>query len=530
MRWTLLGGLLTLAALCLLLPGAKGESYTDWTIESDDTPVHRLGEDITISGDLIVNGTLTLENVNLTFDRAVINTTHEIRVNPGGRLTLLNTTATNLSAMGFDFVVDQAQLTVVNSSLHRTMLWLVGADVTLRDTLVSDLPGIRNYGLFIENTTLEADNVTLQHYPLGVRAIGMAPTLGDMHYLNCTQWMSQEWWLTLRLYDTATGQRLDRSRAAVVGDSVTRIAPLSLYDERTWPFWARDYLIDADGVHHNHTTSIELRLSDFIGDWADLRTTWSGRIVDNHHVVYEVNSDAGTELAFLDLALVPDHVRKWDPVTLYYNLTNPTDVNFTVVRIKLLINNVTQYFYLQDVALPPHTTLRGTLIWNASREGELSVSLMLDADTTPGADARINRLLVVGSRDDSDDGRSSGFWLAMLALLAVLGAGGYIIWRNLEPDEPETEPEAPDAQSEEERAAAEPAGDEIEPEGDDPAERDDEALDDDEVEDEEPADDDSEYADDNEADETKGDEGDDSTDDDTPDEGDDEERDDVETT
>lgn len=432
MRWILLGGLLTLAALCLLLPGAESESYTDWNIAEGDE-LHLIDDNFTVSGDLTVNGSLTLENVNLTFDHAAKNTTHEIRVNPGGRLTLLNTTATNLSAMGFDFVIDQAQLTVVNSSLHQTMLWLVEADVSLRDTLVSDLLGIRKYGLFIENTTLEADNVTLQHYSLGVRAIGIAPTLSNIHYENCTQRMSQEWWLTLRLYDTATEQRLDRSTASMVGDSMTQIAPLSLYNSRTWPFWARDYLIDADGVRHNHTTSIELRLSDFVGNWADLRTTWSARVVDNHHVVYEVNSGAGSELTFLDLTLVPDRVRKWGPVTLYYNLTNPTDVNFTVVRVKLLVNNETQYFYLQDVALPPHTTLRGKLNWSASREGELSVSLMLDADTTPGADARINRLLAVGSRDNEEE-RGSGFWLAMLALVAVLGAGGYIIWRNLEPD------------------------------------------------------------------------------------------------
>ena len=485
-------GVLQVVAMAVLLGGAlllaEGASaqpdYRNLTVVANETLTLADGE-FEVEGNIEVFGELVLDNCTLGLKMASTSGEGEIRIQPGGSLTVSDcsmnaignlsfyqlvldqmveqdpansssyeqyySSLANASAQ-FRVVLDEGELTLSNVTVSQGRFWMVGGNAAMFDVSSSGLSPIYDIGLFIEDTTFLGDGIALADYAVGVRAIGTSPTLLNTSYVNCTIDRTQEWWLTVTVHDTAgtlfegvhVVQRDAEGNTIDIGDP---------QEDGSRVLWAREYEVVA-GVRQD--TESTIFAEKYYGLYS-LSGSWSGSISDNLQLDLVVNTDT-SQIRFSDLQLSVDgasvtpgqSIAKWSTLTINTTIENPTDytLNFGVL---LAVNNISGYAS-GWVALEPRSSATVTLVWKVSLEGFLVVSVLADDRTMPLPDLRTNSHIQVASTAPVAEEEQP--WLALLFLLALAGGAA---WALLGTDEEAGAADAVSADAEpEEPADAEP--------------------------------------------------------------------------
>jgi len=396
-------------------------------------------DQIWLQGDILVNGQLTFENCSLNVNRTLDLTTSEIRIKPGGQLNLFNTTISTMetsSNTGIDnesiispytLVLNGSSLSVYNSEIYYGMIWLVKGDVEITG-LVLDGFNMINYGIFSENTTLKASSVSIRNYTQGLRSIGEIPDLESIFYYNCSTQMTQEWWLTFSPFDNSTG------------------LPIHGFEVRQWKDnemigtwnWAKEYEINSSGHRVNHTTQLSFYLNLHFG-FVD--KYWEGRIIENTEIIQNFNLNH-TLISLSDPIIFTDDevlemgqkASKWSNINFSVIVSNPTDINFYIFNLNLLINGNTGYS-TTAILLDSNYSKRTNVSWTASVEGPMSfgVSAVIIDYSGDLTDYTISvyRFLQVES-DSEINTKSSGSWTALLAVFTLMSLCSYIIYTGIE--------------------------------------------------------------------------------------------------
>lgn len=494
-------GVLQVVALAVLLGGAlllaEGASaqpdYRNLTVAVNETLVFADG-DFEVEGDIEVFGELVLDNCTLGMKMASTSGEGEIRIQPGGSLAVSDcsmnaignlsfyqavldqmvaqdpanqsgweeyyTAAANASAQ-FRVVLDAGELTLNNVTVSQGRFWMVGGNATMFGVSSSGVSPIYDIGLFIEDTTFLGVGITLADYAVGVRAIGVSPTLLNTSYVNCTVDRTQEWWLTVTVHDTAgallegvhVAQRDAEGQTIDIGDP---------QDDGSSVLWAREYEVVA-GVRQDTVSTIFAE--KYFGLYS-LSGSWTGSIADNQELDLVVNTDT-SQIRFSDLQLsvtgIPvtpgQSVAKWSTLTINATIENPTDYSL-IFGVLLAVNNVSGY--ASDwVTLDPRSNGTVTLVWKVSIEGDLSVSVLADDRTMSLPDLRINRYIQVASTAPAADEEQP--WLALLLLLALAGGAAWALWSEDEEDtdaaDDESADDAPEESADDESADDDESGD-----------------------------------------------------------------------
>ena len=340
MRNLVLFGAAFVCSLLFLTLGASSEAHEFETLlVQQDQNLEFKNDTIWMEGDILIDGTLSIENCQINVNRSLDFTTSEIRVNSTGFLVIKNTTITtqsiewdnstsNVSSEQYSHsmytvVSDGGSVVISNTSIKYAMIWLVGGDATLDNTTLDGF-NLPNYGIFSEDTDLSLDNVSLTNYSLGLRSIGSHPVQESVFFSNCTSWMTQEWWVTFSAIDKSTS------------------LPISGFEIRQWDSdgsmlgswnWAKEYEIDSEGQKLVHTSSFTSYLNLY---FAYVEDDWQQQIIGNTDIIrkYNINhTSVSYESAdiFVDgiqLKEASDIIPKWSVINLSVVLNNPTDLNF----------------------------------------------------------------------------------------------------------------------------------------------------------------------------------------------------------
>ena len=458
-------GVLQVVAMAALLGGAlllaEGASaqpdYRDLTIAANETLTLADG-DFEVEGSITVFGDLVMDNCSLGMKMASTSGEEEIRIQPGGSLTVSDcsmnaignlsfyqlvldqmveqdpansssyeqyySSLANASAQ-FRVVLDEGELVLNNVTVSQGRFWMVGGNATMFDVSSSGLNLIYDIGLFIEDTTFLGDGIALADYAVGVRAIGTSPTLLDTSYVNCTVDRTQEWWLTVTVHDTAGAllegvhvvQRDAEGNTVDIGDP---------QGDGSSVLWAREYEVVA-GVRQDTLSTIFAE--KYFGLYS-LSGSWTGSITDNQELDLVVNTDTSL-IRFSDLQLSVNgasvtpgqSVAKWSTLTINATIENPTDytLNFGVL---LVVNNISGYAS-GWVALEPRSSAMVTLAWKVSLEGFLVVSVLADDRTMSLPDLRTNSHILVASTAPVAEEEQP--WLSLLLLLALAGGAAWAL-------------------------------------------------------------------------------------------------------
>ena len=475
-------GVLQVVAMAILLGGAlllaEGASaqpdYRNLTVAANETLTLADGE-FEVEGNIEVFGELALDNCTLGMKMASTSGEGEIRIQPGGSLTVSDcsmnaignlsfyqlvldqmveqdpansssyeqyySSLANASAQ-FRVVLDEGELALSNVTVSQGRFWMVGGNASMFDVSSSGLSPIYDIGLFIEDTTFLGDGIELANYAVGVRAIGTSPTLLNTSYVNCTIDRTQEWWLTVTVHDgdgallegvhvvqrDAEGQTVDIGDPQGDGSSV---------------LWAREYEVVA-GVRKDTLSTIFVE--KYFGLYS-LSGSWTGSLTDNQELDLVVNTDT-SQIRFSDLqisvngaSITPGQsVAKWSTLTINATIENPTDytLNFGVL---LAVNNISGYAS-GWVALEPRSSGTVTLVWKVSLEGFLVVSVLADNRTMSLPDLRTNSHIQVTSTAPVTEEEQP--WLALLLLLALAGGAAWALLGEDEEDADAADDEAVD--------------------------------------------------------------------------------------
>jgi hypothetical protein len=388
------------------------------------------GDQIWIQGDILIDGELTIKNSHINVNRSLDLTISEIRINSTGKLNLVNTTVTIMeNGSTYTLVSDQGDVTIQDSQIYYGMIWLVGGNASITN-LSLDGYSRSNYGIFSEDTNLTASGVSIRNYTLGLRAIGSSPTLESVFYYNCSTRMTQEWWVTFSPVDESTG------------------LPITGFQVRQWTGdgqmigtwnWAKQFEINSQGQIVNHTTNFTSYLNL---NFAYVEDEWGELIVDNTDMVrtYDMNHhnvSYDSAILFVDGSLLASGqiVPKWSVINLSVVIDNPTDMNFNNLFLDLAINGEPG-FARTSFKLPAGTSLRTNLTWLASVEGPLSLGIstvVIDySGNLTDYDITLSRFVEVEASSSSS--KTSGSWVALLAVFSVLSLCSYIIYSGMEED------------------------------------------------------------------------------------------------
>ncbi len=388
------------------------------------------GDQIWIQGDIFIDGELTIKNSHINVNRSLDLTISEIRINSTGKLNLVNTTVTIMeNGSTYTLVSDQGDVTIQDSQIYYGMIWLVGGNASITN-LSLDGYSRSNYGIFSEDTNLTASGVSIRNYTLGLRAIGSSPILESVFYYNCSTRMTQEWWVTFSPVDESTG------------------LPITGFQVRQWTGdgqmigtwnWAKQFEINSQGQIVNHTTNFTSYLNL---NFAYVEDEWGELIVDNTDMVrtYDMNHhnvSYDSAILFVDGSLLASGqiVPKWSVINLSVVIDNPTDMNFNNLFLDLAINGEPG-FARTSFKLPAGTSLRTNLTWLASVEGPLSLGIstvVIDySGNLTDYDITLSRFVEVEASSSSS--KTSGSWVALLAVFSVLSLCSYIIYSGMEED------------------------------------------------------------------------------------------------
>ena len=395
------------------------------------------GNDVTISnseiwleGDILVDGNLSIENSHINVNRSIDLTISEIRINSTGELRISNST---ISTMGNDtlsysmytIVSDAGSLIISNSSIDYSMIWLVGGEATITDTLL-DGQNIVNYGIFSEDTILNMNNISISNYTLGLRSIGTIPVQNQISFSNCTSWRTQEWWVNFTAIDTSTN------------------LPVTGFQIRQWDSdgtmqgswnWAKEYEIDSSGQRIDHIANFSA-FANF--GLAHVDDEWSQVITDNTAIIryFNLNVSAieykSAEVYASGKLWEPGQVvPKWSEINVLVTIKNPTDYNFSNLFLEMDINN-NKGFARDSISLSPNGEAIGNISWQASLEGPLSlrVSTNLNLNSNDNSTLSLSKFVEVGSKNNED--KESGNMLVLFAILIILSVCSYIIYSGAE--------------------------------------------------------------------------------------------------
>ena len=398
-----------------------------------------IGEDVTISnseiwidGDILVDGNLSIENSHINVNRSIDLTISEIRINSTGELRISNSTISTignntLSYSMYTIVSDAGSLIISNSSIDYSMIWLVGGETTIADTLL-DGQSIVNYGIFSEDTILNMNNISISNYTLGLRSIGSTPVQNQVSFSNCTSWMTQEWWVNFTAIDTSTN------------------LPVSGFQIRQWDSdgtmlgswnWAKEYEIDSTGQQISHLANFTA-FANF--GLAHVDDEWSQVITDNTEIVryFNLNMSAieykSAEVYASGEIWKPGQVvPKWSDITVLVTINNPTDYNFSALSLYMDINNNKGFAWNNSIYLSPNGETVGNIYWKASLEGPLSLRITTTLALSSSSDnvtLSLSKFVEVGNK--KAEAEDSGNMLVLFAILFILTVCSYIIYSGSE--------------------------------------------------------------------------------------------------
>ena len=444
MRNLVLFGAAFVCSLLFLTLGASSEAHEFETLlVPQDQDLEFKNDTIWMEGDILIDGTLSIENCQINVNRSLDFTTSEIRVNSTGFLVIKNTTITtqsiewdnstsNVSSEQYSHsmytvVSDGGSVVISNTSISYAMIWLVGGDATLDNTTLDGF-NLPNYGIFSEDTDLSLDNVSLTNYSLGLRSIGSHPVQESVFFSNCTSWMTQEWWVTFSAIDESTS------------------LPISGFEIRQWDSdgsmlgswnWAKEYEIDSEGQKIIHTSSFTSHLNLY---FAYVEDEWQQRISENTDIIrkYNINYTSvsyESAVIFVDgiqLKEASDIISKWSVINLSVVVDNPTDLNFNNLYLDLEVNNG-QAFARTSFKLLNNTILRENVTWTASIEGPLSlrvITKLVDASSGDAFDISLSKFIEIESSFVEDTESSN--WGAFFTIFLLFLLCSYIIYNDVE--------------------------------------------------------------------------------------------------
>ena len=407
--------------------------YSSLTI-SEDESVTFDGDQLWIEGDILIDGDLTIKNSHIHVNRSLDFTVSEIRINSTGKLDLVNTTVTTTANETYGIttyilVSDAGELSIQDSQIYYGMLWLVGGNASITNLLL-DGYSLSNYGIFSEDTKLIASGVSIRNYTLGLRAIGSSPTLESVFYYNCSTWTTQEWWVTFSPIEESTG------------------LPISGFEIRQWDTdgnmigtwnWAKQFEVNSEGQMVNHIANFSSYLNFY---FAYIEDEWEQQITANTDIIrsYNMNSSSvryNSAILFVDgVPLASGQiVPKWSEINISVVIDNPTDMNFNNLYLDLAVNGEPG-FARTSLKLPAGNSQRTNLTWMASVEGPLSLGVSTVVVDHSGnlTDTTISFSKFVEVEGSATTFKTSGSWVALLAVFIVLLLCSYIIYFGFEED------------------------------------------------------------------------------------------------
>ena len=386
--------------------------------------------EIWLDGDILVDGNLSIENSHINVNRSIDLTISEIRINSTGELRILNSTISafsndTLSYSMFTIVSDAGSLIISDTSIDYSMVWLVGGDARIENTLLNG-HNIVNYGVFSEDTILNMDNVSISNYTLGLRSIGTTPVQNQVTFSNCTSWMTQEWWVTFTAIDTSTNGPVTGFQVRQWDSDGTMLG--------TWN-WAKEYEIDSTGQRTDHLANFTA-FANF--GLAHVDDEWSQSVTENIAFMryFNLNLSAieynSAQVYASGKLWEPGQVvSKWSEINVLVTIDNPTDYNFSNLFLDMDVNN-NKAFARDSISLSPKGETVGNISWKASLEGPLSlkISTFLDLGSSSNTTISMSKFVEVGSKDVEE--AESGNMLALVVILAILTACSSIIYSGIE--------------------------------------------------------------------------------------------------
>gem|GEM_PF-1563588 len=451
---------------------AADQDFDDLTVAAGQTLTLTDGN-FTVEDNIEVSGTLVLENCSFDMSNEFSAVESEIRIQPGGSLTVRDcslTSTANLTPVralydqyievdpdnttyyetsietafaklnttaAFRVVLDDGELLLNRVNMTSGRLWLVGGNATLFDTRLDGEMSFpeNSTGLFIEDTSFLANNLTLANYDNCLRAVGVAPIQSNVNYANCTTQHIQEWWLNVTVEDTA-GERLGGLHVAQRDDAGIALTVAQEQPDGSYVDWYEEYRLLGNGNRAESQVSITVMK---IYEFYSLEGLWEGDLDGNTQVAITVETNRSL-LSFSDMRLEVDGqsvepsqpVSKWSTLILNATLVNPTDCRMSVV-VQLAVNDVTGYSSIL-VELAPRSVASLELDWNISLAGDLSLSLVADNSILSDGELRISRYLQVTSDTREEEEEQEQPWLALLLLLALAGGAAWALWSEDEPE------------------------------------------------------------------------------------------------
>jgi hypothetical protein len=135
-------------------------------------------------------------------------------------------------------------------------------------------------------------------------------------------------------------------------------------------------------------------------------------------------------------------VPKWSEINISVVIDNPTDMNFNNLYLDLAVNGEPG-FARTSLKLPAGNSQRTNLTWMASVEGPLSLGVSTVVVDYSGnlTDTTISFSKFVEVEGSATTSKTSGSWVALLAVFIVLSLCSYIIYSGIEEDteSPDTE-------------------------------------------------------------------------------------------
>jgi len=404
-----------------------------------------LGEVVSVSnsqiwleGDILVDGSLSIENTHINVNRSLDMTISELRVNSTGSLNISNCTIStsnndNFSYSMFTIVSDSGFLNITNTDIDYSMIWLVGGEANIVNSSM-DGHNIVNYGIFSEDTSLNMDNVSVTNYSLGLRSIGAVPVQNQVIFSNCTNWMTQEWWVNFTAIDTSTNSTVAGFQVRQWDVDNTMLG--------TWN-WAKEYEIDSAGQRIDYVATFS---AFAIFGLAHVDDTWSQSITDNTELVRYFNLNISqikyksAEVYVSGEAWIPgEAASKWSEINVYVTIENPTDYNFSYLFLDMYINNNTG-FARDSISLPPKSEIIGNISWQASFEGAMPLRITTDLGLSSSSDEdsssiSLMRFVQVGGQTEEE--KDSGALVGLFSIFLILAICSYVIYSGMEEVEEE---------------------------------------------------------------------------------------------
>ena len=176
--------------------------------------------------------------------------------------------------------------------------------------------------------------------------------------------------------------------------------------------------------------------------FAYIEDEWEQQIVANTDIIrtYDTNHyNVSYDSAILFVDGIPltsgQIVPKWSEINISVVIDNPTDMNFNNLYLDLAINGEPS-FIRTSLKLPAGNSLRTNLTWMASVEGPLSLGVSTVVVDYSGnlTDTVISLSKFIEVEGIITSSKTSGSWVALLAVLVGFLLCSYIIYSGIEKD------------------------------------------------------------------------------------------------